>query len=82
MNTGHRSDVRVTLIPLILSGPYTPQPARKSHKRCLSSAESSSVPRARTNSIPTAVYSRSKPSDNTKFMKASIFRKASDHIRS
>jgi len=50
------------------AGPYTPQPSRKSHKRCMSNTEGLSQPRSRTNSIPSAMYSR-KPTDNTKFMK-------------
>ena len=32
-------------------GPYTPQPARKTHKRCMSSSESQSLTRTRRNSI-------------------------------
>ena len=56
---------------VVSAGPYTPQPSRKSHKRCMSSSDSQNVPRARTNSIPTAVYSK-KPTDNTKFMKVPI----------
>merc|ERR1712088_1207407 len=47
-------------------GPYTPQPARKTHKRCSSSSESHSLTRNRRNSIPT---NTKKQADNSKFMK-------------
>jgi len=52
-------------------GPYTPQPARKTHKRCSSSSESHSLNRNRRNSIPinTGLSSTKKVADNSKFMK-------------
>eukprot|EP00090_Calanus_glacialis_P026495 TRINITY_DN41711_c0_g1_i1.p1 TRINITY_DN41711_c0_g1~~TRINITY_DN41711_c0_g1_i1.p1 ORF type:complete len:610 (-),score=129.72 TRINITY_DN41711_c0_g1_i1:86-1915(-) len=49
-------------------GPYTPQPTRKSHKRCMSGSDT--LPRnhrVRTNSTP-SLSSREKKSDNSKFM--------------
>ena len=52
----------------VYSGPYTPQPTRKTHKRCLSSSDNHSVPRTRTNSIPTSVYNNKKNVQD-KFMK-------------
>jgi len=48
-------------------GPYTPQPPRKAHKRCMSGSDT--LPRnhrVRTNSTPS--ISSSKKSDNSKFM--------------
>lgn len=48
-------------------GPYTPQPPRKTHKRCMSGSDT--LPRnhrVRTNSTPS--ISSSKKSDNSKFM--------------
>jgi len=48
-------------------GPYTPQPARKAHKRCMSGSDT--LPRnhrVRTNSTPS--ISSSRKSDNSKFM--------------
>ena len=48
-------------------GPYTPQPARKAHKRCMSGSDT--LPRnhrVRTNSTPS--ISSSKKIDNSKFM--------------
>ena len=51
------------------AGPYTPQPARRSHKRCLSSSETVAPPRPRTNSIPSSVYSKKAGHDSSKFMK-------------
>merc|ERR1719225_86191 len=51
------------------SGPYTPQPARRSHKRCLSSSETVAPPWPRTNSIPSSVYSKKAGHDSSKFMK-------------
>jgi len=52
-------------------GPYTPQPARKTHKRCLSSSETNSLTRNRRNSNPTntGLSSSKKHGDNSKFMK-------------
>ena len=54
-------------------GPYTPQPARKTHKRCLSSSETNSLTRNRRNSNPTntGLSSSKKHGDNSKFMKVS-----------
>ena len=53
-------------------GPYTPQPARKTHKRCSSSSsETNSLTRNRRNSIPTntGLSSTKKHADNSKHMK-------------
>ena len=52
-------------------GPYTPQPTRKTHKRCMSSSESHNISRTRRNSIPcnTNISNNKKPSDNSKYMK-------------
>ena len=56
-------------------GPYTPQPARKTHKRCSSSSsETNSLTRNRRNSIPTALSSSKKQADNSKFMKVNTSR--------
>ena len=54
------------------AGPYTPQPVRKTHKRCMSSSESLSFNKNRRNSIPstTGISNNKKPSD--KFMKVEL----------
>ena len=54
-------------------GPYTPQPARKTHKRCSSSAETHSLSRNRRNSI-SGLSSSKKQADNSKFMKVNTSR--------